>query len=58
MKPPEESLSSSGGFFIKGIAIAEGCISDSFLPTQGVENENLKVAGETLEIKVHIQNSH
>jgi len=58
IKPPGESLSSSGGFLIGSIAIAEGCIPDSFLSTQGVENENLKVAGETLEINVHIWNSH
>jgi hypothetical protein len=54
MKPPEESLSSPGGFFIGGIAITEGCIPSSFLSTQRDENENLKVAGSTLEIKVHI----
>jgi hypothetical protein len=36
MKPPEETLSSSGGFFIRGIAIAEDCIQGSFLSTQGV----------------------
>jgi len=54
MKPPEESLSFSGGFFVGNITIAEGCIPDFFLSTQGVGNEKMEAEGEILEIKVHI----
>lgn len=54
MKPPEESLSSSGGFFIWGYRYHEVCIPGSFLTNQGVENEKIKFEDATLKIKEHI----